>query len=278
MKPAFFLSIDSPERSTDHLDPQPHANGPWRPGVLHGRLLGGLLMRAVQRDSPEPEFACTRLTVDLFRSAPLEPIALRTGRIRDGRRIRVVEAIVEQHGAPIARATAVLLRLSEQPEQDHLPTPRWAVPPPTDPPPHDPRKLDDATWDSWKVPVDGPPEVLNNTNGLWMRETHHLVDAEPLTALQRVALAGDLASSSTASTPQGLSFINADYTLYIGRPPVGDLIGLEPTGHISGDGVAVGEARLHDAQGPFGFVATTGVANPTMGALRGSAAPTVPRD
>lgn len=273
MKPAFFLSLDGAQRDTpdggeDRLDPQPHANGPWQPGVLHGRLLGGLLMRAVQRDSPEPQLACTRLTVDLFRSAPIAPIALRARRIRDGRRIRVVKAVIEQDGAPIAQATAVLLRLSEQPAQDHLPTPRWAVPPPTEAPPRDPRKPDGATWDSWKVPVDGPPEVLNNTNGLWMRETHHLVDDEDPTPLQRVALAGDLASSSTASTPQGLSFINADYTLYIGRPPVGELIGLEPTGHISGDGVAVGEARLHDALGPFGFVATTGVANPTMGAPR----------
>lgn len=268
MKPAFFQTLHSPDRDVDLLAPQSHSNGPWQTGVLHGRLLGGLLARAVQRDSPEPELACTRLTVDLFRSAPIETIGLRTRRIRDGRRIRVVEAVIEQDGSPIAQATAILLRLSEQPDQDHLPTPRWSVPPPTHAPPRDPRKPDGSTWDSWKVPVEGRPEVLNNTNGLWMRETHHLVDAEPPTPLQRVALAGDLASSSTASTPQGLSFINADYTLYLGRPLIGELIGLEPTGHISGDGVAVGEARLHDAHGPFGFVATTGVANPTMGAPR----------
>lgn len=97
-----------------------------------------------------------------------------------------------------------------------------------------------------------------------MREAHRLVDEERLSPFVRAALAADLASSSTAGTPQGLSFINADFTIYFGRAPIGDVMGIEPTGHLSAEGLAVGECRFHDEEGPFGFIGVTGVGNPIM--------------
>ena len=64
---------------------------------------------------------------------------------------------------------------------------------------------------------------------------------------------------------RGLSFINADYTVYLGREPRGEYVGIQPDGHLSERGVAAGRCVLHDLGGPVGFAGTTAVANPTLG-------------
>jgi hypothetical protein len=98
-----------------------------------------------------------------------------------------------------------------------------------------------------------------------MRDTHPLVTGEELTPLVRLALAADLASPVSHSSPRGLSFINADYTVYLGREPQGEYVGIQPSGRISEQGVAAGRCVVHDVRGPVGFVTTAAVANPVMG-------------
>jgi hypothetical protein len=39
------------------------------------------------------------------------------------------------------------------------------------------------------------------------------------------------------------------------------VIGLEASGHLSEDGVAVGQCALYDLSGPIGFCTTSAVAN-----------------
>ena len=73
-------------------------------------------------------------------------------------------------------------------------------------------------------------------------------------------MAADLASPQTDSD-RGLPFINADYTMYLGREPQGEYLGIQPYGHISERGVSAGQAVAHDVAGPLGFIATTAVAN-----------------
>ena len=97
---------------------------------------------------------------------------------------------------------------------------------------------------------------------MWVRDVYPLIAGEELTPLVRVAMAADLASPQTNSSDRGLPFINADYTVYLGREPQGEYLGIQPYGHISERGVAAGEAVAHDVAGPLGFIATTAVANP----------------
>jgi hypothetical protein len=76
---------------------------------------------------------------------------------------------------------------------------------------------------------------------------------------------GDKAGPVSHYSDRGLSFINADYTLYLGRQPHGEHVGIQPGGHVSEQGVAAGQCVIHDEHGPVGFVTTATVANPTMG-------------
>lgn len=247
----------------DRLVPAAFAASPWGQ-VLHGRLIGGLTARAAERACAEaPELTCSRLTVDLFRSVPLTPVSVATRTVRAGRRIAVLEVTVEQDGVPAGQGRAVLLRRSEQPGGMFHPAPAWDAPaPPRLGPPRPPSTRQwTAPWESWFV---GGADT-GVSGGVWMRDIHPLVTGEQLTPLVRAAMAADLANPVSNFSDRGLSFINADYTLYLGRQPQGEYVGIQPSGHISEAGLAAGHCVLHDLRGPVGFVTVAAVANPTMG-------------
>jgi hypothetical protein len=245
----------------DEFAPAPHARSWWAESMLHGRLLAGLMARAVERDHGTPDLRVARLTVDLFRNAPMAPVRIEADRVRDGRRIRVVETRSVVGGEVVAKASAMLLRPTDQPEGTVPATQAWDAPPPEALPPSRSR------W---------PPRVWRFTGGndparhwaavgarrIWLRETCLLVAGEPLTPPVRATLAADSASPLAHASDTGLDFINADYTLYLGRLPVGDTIGLESGGHTSADGIAVGHCTMHDLTGPVGYCMAAAVANP----------------
>lgn len=250
------------------LVPAAFATSPWGE-VLHGRLIGGLTARAAeQARASAPELACCRLTVDMFRSVPLAPVTVTTRPVRQGRRIAVIDVTVEQDGDLVGQGRAVLLRRSEQPGGTFRPAPAWDAPAPAQlgPPRQQPQPSSGrrwtAPWELWPVAGAGRPGL---SEGLWMRDVHPLVTGEPLTPLVRTAMAADLASPVSHFSTGGLSFINADYTVYLGREPQGEYVGIQPSGHISERGVAAGQCVLHDELGAVGFVTTAAVANPPMG-------------
>jgi len=253
----------------DALVPAAFASSPWGQ-VLHGRLIGGLTARAAEQTfAGTPEMTCSRLTVDLFRSVPLEPLQVTTRTVRAGRRIAVLEVTVEQHDVPVGQGRAVLLRRSEQPGGTFRPAPAWdaSVPSRLGPPRSTATRQWTAPWESWLVGAPAWPDSPGGTpaGGLWIRDVHPLITGEQLTPLQRAAMAADLANPVSNFSDRGLSFINADYTLYLGREPQGEHVGIQPAGHISDAGLAAGHCVLHDLRGPVGFVTVAAVANPTMG-------------
>jgi Thioesterase-like superfamily len=259
----------------DTLVPASFATSPWGQ-VLHGRLIGGLTARAAeQARAGSAELACGRLTIDLFRSVPLAPVTVSTKTVRAGRRIVVLDVTVEQGDGLVGQGRAVLLRRAGQPAGTFRPPPDWGAPTPPELGPPQPAASRHWTppWESWRVggPGDGGAGAM--TGGLWIRDTHPLVTGERLTPLMRLAMAADLASPVSNSSSRGLSFINADYTVYLGREPRGEYVGIQPAGHLSDQGVAAGQCVLHDLHGPVAFAATAAVANPTMGSPAGNGGP-----
>ncbi len=133
-------------------------------------------------------------------------------------------------------------------------TPAWDAPDPAElGPPLGPRPTGwTPPFDIWRV----------GDRRVWLREQHCLVEGESPSPLVRAALAADFASPLANSAPTGLGFINADYTLLLGRLPIGDAIGMEATGHLGEEGIAVGQCTMHDTSGPFAHCAVTAIANP----------------
>ncbi|MET9674528.1 acyl-CoA thioesterase domain-containing protein [Streptomyces sp. NPDC006482] len=253
-------------RFGDELHPQPAARGYWSASRIHGRLFGGLAARTVEREHLEGGLVPARLTLDLFRSAPMAPVTVSSERVRDGRRIRVVDVGIRTGGELVARAQVVLLQAGGRAVGEVWSPPAW-VPPPVDTlgPPHRTSRPGEFVppFDLWRV---DPDERSSPGSGAVrrravLRETRQLVLGETLGPLVRLGLAADYASPLANSGTSGLEFINADFTLRLCRMPADEAIGMESSGHMASDGIAVGQATLFDGLGAFGTCGVSALAN-----------------
>ena len=248
-------------RDESHYLPTEITRGGWGPSIS-GHVVGGLLGWAVERAVDDPQLQPARLTVDLPAPTALEPIEVHTRVQHDRRRLRLVEAVLIQRGAPVARGSALFLRRGPQPDGDVW-SPSVQMPPlPLE---------DDGTHPSlfmrtygWGAGIQNPDPEWANTSGpkyTWLHETRPLIDDDPMTPFTRAAMAADITASIANWGTQGLQFINADYTLTLSRLPEGPHIGLASLTHYSHDGVATGSAVLVDHKGPIGSGASVSIAH-----------------
>ena len=234
----------------DAYIPTGAARGPWDPNSLHGRVIIGLLAFVIEQRHGADEFVPARLTVDMFRLPNLAPIEVKTKLVRDGLRIKVVEADFVSGGVNMARASCQLLRKTENPQGHIWSPPNWDVTAPADiAVPEDPRLGMNGKWTT--RPITGAMGTVGPRR-LWMSEVRDLVEGAPLTPFVRVAVAADFASPFANAGDQGLGYINSDVTLYLHRLPVKEWIGFEVVNHHATDGVAIGECFLYDQQGAIG--------------------------
>lgn len=256
-------------RDENRFVPNEIARGGWGPSIS-GHVVGGLLGWAVERAVDDPQLHPARLTVDLPRPTALAPLEVHTTVHHDRRRLRLVEAVLVQAGAPVARASALFLRRGPQPDGQV-----WSQPVQMPPLPHpgdgSHQTLFMRTY-GWGSPIQNPDPAWPHTLGqkyTWLHETRSLIDDEPLSAFTRAAMAADITASIANWGSSALQFINVDYTLALSRLPDGPHVGLASLTHSSHDGVATGSAVLVDANGPIGTgvsvaIAQSGFRPPSM--------------
>src|SRR3954471_26718 len=98
----------------DAFIPTTVANGPWDPNSMHGRVVIGLLAFAIEQRHGSDDFVPARLTVDMFRLPNINtPVEVTTRLVRDGMRIKVIEADFISGGTTMGRASCQLLRRTE---------------------------------------------------------------------------------------------------------------------------------------------------------------------
>jgi hypothetical protein len=239
----------------DRLVPTPWARSPWSDEMVNGHHVGGLIAWGAERDSPDPDLQLSRLTVDMVRPVPMRPLRVLARRVRDGRRLRAVDASVVDGDVEVARGSALLLRRSEHPGGEPWAPQTWDVPPP--------EAVEGASG-----PLSFEIRQVADWNGrqgrVWLREKVPFVAGEPLSPVLRAALMADFANPVANSGRGGLEFINADLTLYLARDPVGEWIGVESTGHVGADGVGVGTAWMYDRDGRIGSCTAAALADPRI--------------
>jgi len=230
--------------------PTPASRGPWSPTSLHGRVVAGLLAHVIEERHGGPDFMPARFTIDMYRLPDLSAAEVTVRPIREGHRIKVIDAEYSVGGVSMARATCQLLRRSANPEGEVWKPEPWDAPlPGRIPPPVDPRSSMGGMWQT--RPIDGGFGTVGRKR-LWMSDFRELVEGEAMSPFVRVALAADFASPFANSGEKGLAWINSDITVYLHRLPATEWVGFEVKNHGATDGVAIGECWLHDEEGPIG--------------------------
>ena len=236
-------------RKGDVLVPAQRTRGYWRSDSIDGRAIVAALGHEIERRHGAADLWPARLTVDMHRLPPREPLHIETRVVRDGGRLRLIEAILTLHGDEYARATCQLLReRPPAPGQVWPGLPPWQVPAPdalTSLPDEHHMRLAEWRLIAGTLGAVGPRRV-------WIRPTVETVAGEPLTPFSRVAAIADTA---------GIGYINTDVTLHLYRPPDGEWIGLDALLHDEAAGRAIGTCRVYDQSGPIGLASTTAVAN-----------------
>jgi hypothetical protein len=229
--------------------------------MLHGRLLAGLAARQLEADHVEPTMRVARLTVDMFRVVPFAAVVIRANVVRDGRRVKAVDVMVECEGRPVLRVNALLLAGSATPPGTVWGRPAWEIPSPDEiAPPFERTAASDSMGSpDLRIPggFDGEPPLR-----AWVREPWPLVDREEPSPLVRAVMAADVSSPLSSWSDAGLQYINADLTVSLARLPAGEWIGIEVIDHIDDAGISLGTCRLYDLAGPIGHAQVTGVVRP----------------
>jgi hypothetical protein len=250
-------------REDDRYLPTERARSPWSDTMVHGGPVAGLLAHGIERFAAGPEMRLVRLTVDLFRPAPMTALTLAVRSARDGRRIHAIDASLLADGVEVARASGLLLRVAEMP--GHVTGPAPTLPPGPDT--IEPRPLvgDNAAprRTGFHTTVEfrrarareGAPVLA------WIHMPVPLIRGEELTPLVRVAACADFVNPlAGGSRPGGVGFINTDSTVHLHRQPAGEWLGLEVTRTIEA-GIGIATAVLYDQEGPIGRGTQCALAN-----------------
>ncbi len=239
--------------------PTDYSRGPWTPDALQGGPVAALLAGvADRRGSQDNEIAWlpARLTIELLRPVPVEPLRVDASMYRPGRKVQLVDATLRTAGGTDV-ATARLLRVREE-----------AIPAPVTTgdqvPPTNPETLtgtptlgrqDYAAFHSHGVEhrfAVGTFDELGPASD-WIRLRVPVVPDEAPTPLQRVAAAADFGNGvSRVADFTELTFINPDLTIHLHRPPAGEWVCIEAQTWMEERGLALAESRLWDTRGPLG--------------------------
>ena len=271
-------------RDGDLFVPTDLAGSPWGPGLLHGGPPAGLIGRAVEQFSArDPELQPVRLTLDLFRPVPKEPLRVQLELTREGRRLAALQVSLIASGVEVCRAAVLVLKRTQ------VELPRHALPPPPWVPHHDNYPSSDLPSamqgergpGRQQVPqlkgfhttievrrVGGRPGKGRAT--AWIRIPVPFVAGEETGPLTRLAATSDFGSPLGHIRPsEQAGFINADISIHVHRLPEGEWICLEAEGTAQETGLGLVETRVHDVHGPIGRVCQAIMLNRRFGAAPG---------
>src|SRR3954471_8321409 len=102
------------ERDGDCYIPTPLTRGPWDPRAMHGGAPSALFTHVCEQHDPGPADFVARITVELLRPVPLEPLTMRVRTIRPGRKVQWIEAaLLDGDEREVTRATVLRLRTAD---------------------------------------------------------------------------------------------------------------------------------------------------------------------
>ena len=234
--------------------------GPWDSGFQHAGPPAALLAREVERAGGIADGQTVRLTYDILGPVPVGPVGVRATVLRPGRRVELVEAVLDSaDGRPLMRVAAWRMRVRADLPAELAPG-GPAEPAPLPPGPESGRPevpeffRDEVAYHralEWRF-VTGAFAAPGPATA-WTRAACDLVEGEPMTPLQHLLAMTDAASGISAVVDWSrATFANVDLSVALHRPPSGGWLGMAARTVLSGTGAAQCFADLFDRDGGIG--------------------------
>jgi Acyl-CoA thioesterase C-terminal domain/Acyl-CoA thioesterase N-terminal domain len=256
-------------REGDQYHPTDRAASPWDSQLIHGGAITGLLAHTLDTRYVHENMKFIRITNDLFRPAPRQPLTVETEIIRDGSRIKAIVArmIIDTH--EVARATSVCAttQVIELPAHAalgspiefpaHLPVLGFLGPYTEsvyDAPPGfnfavEMRKVEGFEFKGWGT--------------AWLNIRSQVVQDEPNTPVSYMGMMTDFGNGiGQMGLGANQACINSDSSLYLYRYPKQKWIRFKCHSQIQPTGSGTTETELADADGPLGRVIQSLIVRP----------------
>jgi len=235
-----------------------NAAGPWDPRMQHGSAPAGLAVWAAEAIPTTVQMRIARVTVDLMRPVPLQPLTLEREVLRQGRKIQLCAIRLLADGVLVAETS--VLKIKSQ----ALALPGDILDLPVELPPPERSREETALFSSsafiggmsvrsarGKFGVKGP-------GAIWYRLDRPLIEGAGVSQAMRAVIAADFCNGTSAALDfREWIFINADLTVSMAREPVDEWILLDADCWIGPDGAGLAMARLADKRGYFGRAVQT---------------------
>jgi hypothetical protein len=253
--------------------PSEWAGSPWSRELQHGGPVCGLVAHAAEAAAEETGHAIVRLGVDLCRPTPFAPLGVSWRGVRRGRRLTLIEVTIASGTELISRGSALLLA------EHGASAGSWV---PDEPPPPGPEGMDSFSFMPREYLRHVPPGFHRSVEvrlsedefgpAVWLTTPLDLVAGEATSPLVRAAMLSDLTFAMAGRTllrsrelreeESRVPLINADMTLYLERPPVGDWIAFRRGAVSNQRGIGLAEVQQLDRRGRYGRSLQALIANP----------------
>ena len=252
--------------------PTDRARGPWAYDTLHGSPVAALIAFCVEERLAElvksdegavGDLRIARQTIDLFRPVPYGRLAVEVEPLRRGRRIAVLQTRLSCEGKLLTQATTLCLRAAAEFGSVGSNHGEAAPAPPSEAVPNRVDRVGNR-WVSYPgtlemrhvVPPGGEEAPV-----VWIKADAPVLEETPLSPAVRAASIADFVSPFANMQPGRSGYVNADITLHLHRPPVGEWHFLRIVSRGANDGVATAQAVLGDRSGAYGASSAASLIN-----------------
>ncbi len=226
--------------------------GPWSAQAQHGGPPSALAARELERHEPDEGMRLARVAVDILRPIPVDVLTARTRTLRPGRRVALLETVLEARGQEVLYARGWRIGTSAGlpviGRDDSIPEV-----PPKPMKPAFPGGFTDGylTAIDWRFAAGGFDQT--GPSLAWGRPRIPLLPGEELSPMCRTLLIADSGNGVGAVVdPREFQFLNVDLTVVLQRDPEGEWILLEPATTMGGQGTGLAQTAIFDRGGYVG--------------------------
>jgi hypothetical protein len=245
------------------FEPTLATESPWSTEAQHGGPPTALLAHVMRTRLDVDGMRIARVTNEFLGSIPRVPLTAEASVIRDGRRIRLVEASLLAGGKPVAIARAWQIATNGGAGLNGAGIPAEGLVSAAAPPLPDAMAQEyfsgfrhwgygeSVEWRWVRGSYDSAGEAV-----VWARPRIPLLAGQPLHPLERALVIADSANGvSSALSPREWLFIPPTITVTLHRYPEGDWVYLAATSTLAADGLGSTLGTLGDRDGQIGSVA-----------------------